>query len=100
MNNGRFAKYVLSFLMMISCLFCGCRAEKEAGDAQAGQAASLPASIAEKLEQAEDEVGTGGGYRICFRVPLRRELNKNRSRGVCRSTALLLPAKPAGYTLL
>lgn len=61
MNNGRFAKYVLSFLMMISCLFCGCRAEKGAGDAQAGQAASLPASIAEKLEQAED-IASASGY--------------------------------------
>lgn len=61
MNNGRFAKYVLSFLMMISCLFCGCRAEKGAGDAQAGQAPSLPASIAEKLEQAED-IASASGY--------------------------------------
>ena len=52
--------FVLSLWIILACLLCGCRAEKEAGDAQAGQAASLPASIAEKLEQAENVVSTSG----------------------------------------
>lgn len=51
---------VLSLWIILACLLCGCRAEKEAGDAQAGQAPSLPASIAEKLEQAENVVSTSG----------------------------------------
>ena len=52
--------FVLSLWIILACLLCGCRAEKEAGDAQAGQAPSLPASIAEKLEQAENVVSTSG----------------------------------------
>lgn len=51
---------VLSLWLILAGLLCGCRAEKEAGDAQAGQAPSLPASIAEKLEQAENVVSTSG----------------------------------------
>ena len=52
--------FVLSLWLILACLLCGCRAEKGAGDAQAGQAPSLPASIAEKLEQAENVVSTSG----------------------------------------
>jgi len=52
--------FVLSLWIILACLLCGCRAEKGAGDAQAGQAPSLPASIAEKLEQAENVVSTSG----------------------------------------
>ena len=52
--------FVLSLWIILGCLLCGCRAEKGAGDAQAGQAPSLPASIAEKLEQAENVVSTSG----------------------------------------
>lgn len=48
---------VLSLWLILAGLLCGCRAEKAAGDAQA---ASLPASIAEKLEQAENVVSTSG----------------------------------------
>lgn len=53
--------FVLSLWIILACLLCGCRAEKGAGDAQAGQAPSLPASIAEKLEQAED-IASASGY--------------------------------------
>ena len=52
--------FVLSLWIILACLLCGCRAEKGAGDAQAGPAPSLPASIAEKLEQAENVVSTSG----------------------------------------
>ena len=52
--------FVLSLWIILACLLCGCRAEKGADDAQAGQAPSLPASIAEKLEQAENVVSTSG----------------------------------------
>ena len=52
--------FVLSLWIILACLLCGCRAEKGASDAQAGQAPSLPASIAEKLEQAENVVSTSG----------------------------------------
>ena len=52
--------FVLSLWIILACLLCGCRAEKGAGDAQAGHAPSLPASIAEKLEQAENVVSTSG----------------------------------------
>ena len=52
--------FVLSLWIILACLLCGCRAEKGAGDAQAGQAPSLPASIADKLEQAENVVSTSG----------------------------------------
>lgn len=52
--------FVLSLWIILACLLCGCRAEKGAGDAQAGQAPSLPASIAERLEQAENVVSTSG----------------------------------------
>ena len=52
--------FVLSLWIILACLLCGCRAEKGAGDAQAGQTPSLPASIAEKLEQAENVVSTSG----------------------------------------
>ena len=52
--------FVLSLWIILACLLCGCRAEKGAGDAQAGQAPSLHASIAEKLEQAENVVSTSG----------------------------------------
>ena len=52
--------FVLSLWIILACLLCGCRAEKGAGDAQAGQAPSLPASIAEKLDQAENVVSTSG----------------------------------------
>ena len=52
--------FVLSLWIILACLLCGCRAEKGAGDAHAGQAPSLPASIAEKLEQAENVVSTSG----------------------------------------
>ena len=52
--------FVLSLWIILACLLCGCRAEKGAGDAQAGQAPALPARIAEKLEQAENVVSTSG----------------------------------------
>ena len=52
--------FVLSLWIILACLLCGCRAEKGAGDAQAGQAPSLPASLAEKLGQAENVVSTSG----------------------------------------
>ena len=52
--------FVLSLWIILACLLCGGRAENGAGDALAGQAPSLPASIAEKLEQAENGESTSG----------------------------------------
>ena len=53
--------FVLSLWYILACLLCGGRAEKGAGAAQAGQAPSMPASSAEKLEQAED-IASASGY--------------------------------------